>query len=144
MKRLIAMTINDPAHEKRLSVALLVLRIAFGISFILHGVGKIQNPFGWMGPNASVPAFFQFLAALAEFGGGIAMIPGVLTTITSFGLLSTMAVAAMTHIGRGDPYVGRPASWELAGIFFCISLLFLLVGPGKYSVDHYIRSRLKK
>ena len=31
------------------SVGLLLMRLIAGFGFILHGWGKIQNPFGWMG-----------------------------------------------------------------------------------------------
>ena len=51
------------------AVGLLVLRIVAGLGFMFHGWGKIQNPFGWMGPDAFAPGFLQALAALSEFAG---------------------------------------------------------------------------
>ncbi len=56
----------------QLSVGLLLLRLVVGLAFMFHGYGKIQHPFGWMGPNAAIPPFFQALAAISEFGGGLA------------------------------------------------------------------------
>jgi putative oxidoreductase len=53
------------------SVGLLVLRLVMGVAFVLHGWPKIQNPGGWMGAEAHVPAMLQALAALAEFAGGM-------------------------------------------------------------------------
>ena len=67
------------------SVGLLGLRLVMGAAFMFHGWPKIQNPLGWMGPEAPVPAILQALAALAEFGGGMALIVGLLTRLASLG-----------------------------------------------------------
>lgn len=104
---------------------------------MFHGWGKIQNPFGWMGEDAWAPGILQALAALSEFGGGLSLVIGLLVPLSSFGILCTMAVAAWTHIARGDPFVGMP-SWELAAIFFCIAALMLLAGPGRLALDALI------
>ena len=125
----------------RASVALLVLRLVVGLAMILHGWGKIQNPFGWMPPDSPVPGFFQFLAALSEFGGGIALVLGLLTRLGSLGLAITMLVATSMHaFVMRDPFVssGSGGAFELPLTYFAISLLFILVGPGKYSADAQI------
>ena len=119
------------------SVGLLILRVAMGTAFILHGWPKIQQPFGWMPPEMNMSGYLQALAALAEFGGGILLILGLLTRLAALGLAVTMAVAAgMVHIPAGHPYVsmGGP-SWELAGVYFACAVLFLLAGPGRLSLD---------
>ena len=127
-----------PGHSTFSDLALLFLRAAAGLAFMLHGWGKIQNPFGWMGPDAFAPGPFQALAALSEFGGGLAWILGLLTPLASLGIACTMAVAFSLHaVVRGDPFVsmtGGP-SFELAAVYFCIALLLLVVGPGRLSFD---------
>lgn len=124
--------------SERVSLGLLVLRLVAGLAFILHGWGKIQSPMSWMGPNATIPGIFQALAAISEFGGGIAWILGLLTPLASFGLACTMAVAVYFHaIAMGDPFVG-PKSYELASIYFCVSILLLCAGPGRFSADRAI------
>lgn len=122
------------------SVALVTLRVVAGIAFVLHGWDKIQNPFGWMGPDATIPGFFQMLAAVSEVGGGIAWALGFLTPLASLGLLSTMAVAVWMHaIKMGDPFVSKGGgSYEPAAIYLCIALLLLLAGPGRLSADRAI------
>jgi len=125
------------------SVALLLLRVVGGSAMMMHGWSKIQAPFEWMGPEAAVPGFLQALAALSEFGGGLAWILGLLTPLASFGMACTMAVAVHMHmIVRGDPFVGKGGpSYELAAIYFCISILMILLGPGKLSLDSRIFGR---
>ena len=123
------------------SVGLLLLRLVMGAAFVLHGWGKIQNPLAWMGPEAPVPAILQALAAAAEFGGGMALIVGLLTRLASLGILSNMVVAlAMVHIPHGDPFVfmSKPPikpSYELAAVYLACAVVFLLLGPGRLSAD---------
>lgn len=121
------------------SLGLLALRLVCGFAFMHHGWGKIQKPLGWMGEGSWAPGFLQALAALSEFGGGLAWMLGFLTPVASAGLAVTMTVATYTHmIVRGDPFVGRAGSYELASIFLAVSLLLLLAGPGRFSVDRLV------
>ncbi len=137
-----------PSHLKRhlqiihqstsASSVLLVLRLIAGTAFVIHGWGKMQNPLSWMGPQASVPSIFQFLAAISEFGGGLGWIFGFLTPIASLGIVSTMTVAVLTHlVVMKDPFVNLKGggSYELALVYLGISLLFLTLGAGKFSLD---------
>lgn len=124
-------------QETLTSLALLALRVVTGIAFMIHGIGKIQNPLAWMGPDSPVPGIFQFLAAFSEFAGGFAIIIGLLTPLASLGLLSTMVVAAAFHaLIKNDPFVnpGGP-SYELSLVYLCIFLVLIAVGPGKVSID---------
>ncbi len=115
------------------SLALVPLRVAAGVAMAIHGWGKIQQPFGWMGENAFAPGWLQALAALSEFGGGIAWALGALMPLASFGLLCTMAVAVYVHlVVRGDPLV---QGYELALLYLCVALVFLATGPGAVSLD---------
>lgn len=127
------------SQEKCTSGALLFLRIVVGIAFIYHGWGKMQAPFGWMPPEAPIPGIFQFLAAFSEFGGGIALLLGLLTRIAMLGLGFTMLVATCFHaFGNHDPFVatgpGQP-SYELALVYLALSVMIFHTGPGKFSAD---------
>lgn len=125
----------------RVSASLLILRLVVGLAFIFHGYGKIQNPFAWMGPNAGVPGVFQALAAVSEFGGGLAWMLGLLTPLASFGLACTMTVAVWMHTTvLHDPFVSLKGgrSYELAGVYLCVAILLLLAGPGRFSVDRIV------
>lgn len=122
----------------RVSFGLLVLRVVVGAAFMFHGWPKIQNAMEWMGADAPVPAPLQAAAATAEFVGGAALVFGLLTRLFALLLVITMAVAAgMVHIPAGDPFVSSTgdASWELAAVYLASSLLFLLAGPGRFSLD---------
>jgi putative oxidoreductase len=118
------------------AVAILLLRLVAGLAFIQHGWPKIQQAFTWMGPEAAVPGFLQALAALSEFGGGMALVLGVLTRLAALGIACTMLVAIfMVHVPKGDPFVGRGGSYELAAVYLAIMLVLLLRGAGQLSLD---------
>jgi putative oxidoreductase len=127
-----------------MDLVLLLIRLVCGYAFILHGWGKIQNPLHWMGDDSSVPAIFQALAAVSEFGGGFSLIAGFLTRLGAFGIGCTMAVAVYMHsFVRGDPFVNLSggSSYEPASVFLTIALLLVIAGPGQFSVDRGIFGR---
>ncbi len=131
----------------RAAWGLLALRLVMGLAFVLHGYSKIQHPFGWMGPNAPVAGILQAAAALAEFGGGLALIIGFVTPLAALGQLITMAVALTTVLLPAHmPFVGDPGkpSYEIALVYFAAALLFLLVGPGTLSIDALLFGRQKQ
>jgi len=133
----VAGLLRPPPQTLRASAGLLILRAFAGYAFMVHGWGKIQKPFTW-GDSMGIPAFFQGLAPLAEFGGGLAWILGLLTPIASLGLLCTMAVATWTLMVKHQVPLfpqGPAGSAELPVLFFCVAALLLLAGPGRFSAD---------
>jgi putative oxidoreductase len=125
------------------AVGLLLLRLVTGFAFILHGWPKIQNPTGWMGPEAPVPGAVQLLPAIAEFGGGIVLMLGLLTPIAALGIAITMIAAiVMAHLSQGHPFVDpKGPSWELAASYLVDSIVLLLLGPGRFSIDALLFDR---
>jgi putative oxidoreductase len=125
------------------ALALLFMRAVMGIAFILHGWPKIQNPMGWMDAMGSPPALLQAIAALAEFGGGIALILGLLTPLAAFGLVCQMLGALfLVHLPKGHAFVaqGQP-TYELALVYLALAVLLIAVGPGRYSLDYLLFGR---
>src|SRR6202041_3013411 len=108
------------------SLALLALRLVVGSAFVHHGWGKMQNPMGWAGPNAPIPGVLLLLAAISEFGGGMAWGLGLLTPLAALGILCPMTVAVSMHMFvLHDPFVSLTGglSYELAAAYFSIALL---------------------
>ncbi|SKA14793.1 DoxX family protein [Sediminibacterium ginsengisoli] len=128
-------------HAHIVSAALLLLRIGIGAALMFHGWPKIQNPAGWMGPDAGHSAFMQSLAAISEFCGGLALILGLVTPLAAFGIACTMGTAFYMHlVVFKHPFVnltGGP-SFELALAYLLIALLILVAGPGTASLDRAI------
>ena len=132
-----------PFASGRPALGLLLIRLVFGSALALHGWPKAHHPASWMGAESPVPAFFQFLAALSEFGGGLSLIAGLLTPLACFGILCTMGTAfAMVHLPKGNPFVanGGP-SYETVAFFAVVALGLIVAGPGALSLDALIFGR---
>ena len=123
---------------------LLFLRIGFGILFIFHGAPKLfGGPEMWEQVGGAMqnfgitfaPMFFGFMAAFAEFFGGILLIFGLYTLPALVLLIITMLVATFSHILQGDSY-GQIAHPLKAAVAFA-ALLF--TGPGRYSMDQKLK-----
>lgn len=130
-------------------LGLLLLRIGLGVMFVVHGFPKLAGgPAAWAGLGGVMgavglnfaPAFWGFLAALAEFGGGLLLAMGLWFRVACFGLLITMIMATVMHLTKGDGFSGYSHALESAFVF----LGLLLAGPGKYSLDERLHgSRLR-
>lgn len=87
------------------SAGLLALRLIGGSAMALHGSPKTLNPTSWMGPEGP-PGWLQAMAAIAEFGGGLAWMAGALTPLACLGILATMITAiVIAHMPSGDPLI---------------------------------------
>ncbi len=137
---------TPPKLGSRTDVALLALRLVLGAAFILHGWPKILRPGTWathMLPHA--PAWLAAVAAFAEFGGGIAVLLGILTPLFAFLIACDMFVAIwFVHVPHGASFVNDAAgqtSFEKPLTYFVLALTLILAGPGAYSLDAAGRSR---
>jgi putative oxidoreductase len=131
--------------DGRVAVGLLILRLVVGLGLMSHGWFKIQKPFGWMG-ESSAHATLQALAALSEFGGGLAIALGFLTPLAALGVLCTM-IGAWYFRNQGNPWLSldpKAKTFELAALYGSLALTLIFTGPGRFSVDALIWGRKKR
>jgi putative oxidoreductase len=134
------------------SISTFLLRLSLGVVFFPHGAQKVLGWFGGYGFTGTmgfftdkmhVPAFFAFLAILAEFAGSIALILGLFTRVAAFGIAANMVVAiAMVHASNGffmnwsGAQKGEGFEYHLLVIGVAVALM--IRGGGKWSADQAI------
>lgn len=118
-------------------LGLLLLRVAGFFMAFGHGLGKTPpsegmiNGVGEMG--FPVPIFFAWMAALAEFGGGLLIGIGLFTRPAALLWIVTMSTAAFIRHAE-DPFGTK----EKALLYLVIGACLLFTGAGKYSLGRVI------
>ena len=122
----------------------LPLRAILAATFISHGYQKIFE-FGvsefakHLPPQVPMPGVMAWVAALAEFGGGIAIALGFCTRLAALGHMAVMFVAISTvHFSQGFrmDHGGKGYEWQVA--LFCIALCLFVRGAGPLSADRLL------
>jgi len=145
MKRFL-LTAKSPEWSR--SAGLLVLRLSGGLIMLLgHGWGKTKTLFtdfsalaanfdGMIGLPGMVNAP---LIVFAEFVCAALVIFGAATRLACIPLVFAMGVAAFIRHANDPWFMGAGASKEPALLFLTIFLAIFFAGPGRWSVDAYMR-----
>jgi putative oxidoreductase len=137
LKRLLFGSLPFPSSTAEL--ALLVPRVFAGLAMSLaHGKGKFPPSEKFVSGVAEMgfpaPELFAWMASSAEFLGGLGLAFGFLTRLSSFGIFSTMCVAAFVR-HAADPFNNK----ELSLLYLSIAVAFMVLGGGRYSIDRFFR-----
>src|SRR5262245_26971431 len=126
-------------------LALFVGRVAIGVCFVIHGLGKLglvgtgsmQGFVAWLRelgvPYAAIQAR---MAMLSEITGGTLLALGLFTRPACLLLVFTMIVAGrIGHRGAGYLITNNPPGAEYTINLAVICACFALAGPGAFSLD---------
>ncbi len=126
---------------KHSDLGLLIGRLGVGAIFIVYGWQKLSggqpawthygHAMASLGINF-MPNIWGLAAALSEFAGGILIILGFLFRPAAALIAFTMVVAFASTF-REHPHSFPQYSRAIE--MFCVMIIFLFVGPGKYSFE---------
>ena len=135
-----------------IDLALLGMRLVFGICFVIHGLGKLglvgsgnmEGFVGWLESlKVPMPALNARIAMATEVVGGAFLAVGLLTRPVSILLCFTMLVATFVgHKGAGYLITNDPPGGEYAFNMAVVAGFFAIVGAGLYSADHWIAASI--
>jgi putative oxidoreductase len=143
LRKIIA-TPNDPL--------LTVLRLTLGVIFFAHGAQKALGLFGGYGfsetmnvftSSMHIPAPLAFLAIMAEFAGGIALIFGLVSRLAALSIAVNMVVAiAMVH-GQNGLFMNwfgtqKGEGYEYHLLAIAVALPIIIRGSGALSADRLL------
>lgn len=118
---------------------LLVLRVVLGVFFFAHGTLKWQDMeqtvafFGSLG----FPSFLAYLVAIAETGGGVALVLGVFTCFSGSILAVIQLVAAYkvtSQIPADSALVSFAMGYGMNLVLAAASLAVAFAGPGRWAL----------
>jgi len=110
------------------------IRAAIGVIFIVQGSVKFNPGFVGMLTNMGVPVELQIPLALAETIGGILLIVGVLSRISS-SILSIIMLGAIFHVKGASNLTGE-GGFALDLMLLAGCLAIIVAGPGRVSISH--------
>lgn len=118
----------------------LILRLAIGILFMIHGYPKLteaQRKQGgsWM-KTVGMPAAMIPFGGVVEFFGGLALILGLLTPIIA--ALSALWMLSTTWFSISKVKKKYASGYEIDITLFLAALALALLGSGVFSIDHLL------
>lgn len=129
-------------NETTQNLALLLLRAMAGSVFAYHGAQKLFGAFGGPGMEGFAgyigslgipfPVLNAYLAAGAEFFGGLALIAGIGVGVASIPLTVTMLVACFAL--RAGGFDGQKGGFEFPLTLAVVTAAIGLLGSGRYSL----------
>ncbi|WP_110686473.1 DoxX family protein [Salinicola aestuarinus] len=120
----------------------LILRLAVGVTILLHGIHKVLNPgsFDWLGSllaNVGLPTFLAYGVLLGEIVGPLMVILGSRARIGGLLIAGNMVVAVLlAHLGEFWTLNGQ-GGWtlELQAMFFAAAVAVMLLGSGRFAIN---------
>jgi len=134
------MTVLSSLHRFS-DVALLLLRLALGTVFLVHGLPKRGL---WSAqPSERMPASMLRnlrILSIAEPAGALGLIFGFLTQLAGLGLVIVMlgAIQFLRTKAHRKFTEGNSPGWEFEFMLMVVALALAILGGGKYALDRIV------
>jgi len=117
------------------------------MAFLYHGACILFGAFGGPGPQQFAdahgwPVIVGYLVGLAQVGGGLAVLSGVLIRLGA-GCISVVMLGAifLVHLPYGFDVSNGGIEYALTQLLLAVA--FLLIGPGAYSLASVLQGSLR-
>ena len=124
--------------ERLKPLGLLVLRLAVGASFMVHGYPKLKDPGHWFRIFAGfgLPSYFVYISGILELFGGGLLILGLFTR--GIGLLLAIEMGVVLIKTRfPEATIHTFGQYELPLILGTAALALATTGAGLISIDAF-------
>ena len=126
---------------------LLILRVVVGGTMMMHGYnhvfrgGKIAGTGRWFESLGMKPGVLHaWLASGTELAAGAGLVVGLLTPLAAGACAGVMLVAFTVNHRKNGFFIFRPGEgWEYVANLTFAGLALGALGPGRWSLDRYIR-----
>jgi len=126
------------------NLALLILRLVFGLFLAYHGYnkffggGRLPGTARWFGSMGfRAPRLQALLAASTEVGAGVLLAAGLLTPLAAAGVIGVMVVAIVSaHWKVGFFIFKEGGGWEYCASILIAAFAIGAIGAGEWSLDH--------
>ncbi len=123
-------------------IGLLIARLAVAIVFVVHGFGDVTQE-GGVATNVAnytdvgipLAALTAPFAAYLQLVGGVLFGLGLFTRIIAVGFAGVM-LGAWYFVHNSGAFLVDQNGFEFVFVLAAVSAMFVLVGAGRYSLDH--------
>ena len=130
-------------------LALLPIRLLLAYEFGIAGLEKLRGENWFADIQDAFPFPFSlvhvdlswFLATWTELIGAAALVVGLGTRFWAVGLI-VLDIVAWVSVHGGNGYNVSDNGYKLPLMYLTMLIPLLLAGPGKLSLDHWIRRRV--
>jgi len=118
----------------------LILRLALGISVLLHGIAKLTGGIGFITSvvaKAGLPPFLAYGVYVGEVIAPVLVILGWYSRVGAVVIAVNMVFAiALVHAGQLFA-LGQNGGWalELQGMLLFTAVAIALLGPGRFAIN---------
>ncbi len=123
------------------NLALLLLRVALGLTMAAHGYakifkgGRLAGTARWFDSIGMKPGKLHApLAAGSEIGSGLLMAVGFLHGFAAMAMIGVMVVAGWT-VHRHNGFLIISEGWEYVFLIAVAATALAVLGPGEWSLD---------
>lgn len=135
-----------PLPQVLRDVVLCLARLVVGVVLVAHGLQKLAQGApgtaeGFAQMGVPQPEIAAIIAMVAELGGGVLLILGLMTPLAALLPAVVLVGAVVVHAGNG--LFVTEGGWELAATLGAACLVLGAIGPGRLSVDALL-TRLRR